>query len=274
MTDWNARRIDIPLDLDPREITIFTKPGSRSYEDLKIHNAADEPIEIIPTLVMPEYFKQTVNNVLLQNLSAVDWLSIQPETLELDSYDTRNLRITARMPEDALRFSSYYSLLELKVVYPNGETAGTLPVKICVSNENASSEPEVTCTGVELIEQNVETGEYLVNAEFLNNSPVHINPEKSRAVIAYDDGYARTGALMTSPDSGMLLPYKGRIYTGTIDISSLDPGAYALEVMMLYTPERRITKQIAIRIIEEDNHKIPIVTDLNVKSENLTKVTW
>ena len=267
---------DVPLDLDPREVIISTNPGSTRYGDISIHNAADEVIQIYPVLGIPQSFQgKAKDNVIIQDaMTCLKWLSFVPQTLLIPNYQTRNFKIAANMPEDAGQYPYYYAALGLKVVYPDGQVAGTKWVNLCLENPNATSTPNIKLPMIDLTEINEEQSLYAVKATFVNSGTSHIIPEKVKAAVAKADGFGWTSVYMSSDKYGVLLPYEERFYQGILNFSNVAPDNYNLEVIMEYSSNKTFSKQVRIKVTGKGSTRIPEILEQNLKSNELVTVHW
>ena len=267
---------DVPLDITPREIIIETAPGLTSRSDhIKIHGAVDERIEIQPILKVPESLKGIAdeNGKLEDSLTCLDWLSFRPEKLTLGSFQTRNLSITVDMPEDALKYPNYYAALGLKVVYPDGQVAGTTWLNVCVKNKNAIPNADVKCTALSLVEISATNSEYTLQAKFENNGTTHILPTKVRAAVVKAEGLGYTSAMLYSDKAGMFMPKEKRYYTAIMDFSSLEPDDYYIEVLMEYPTKQEVKRQKRITIKDHRGTRVPELLD-NEDVTELIPVQW
>lgn len=267
---------DVPLDIDPQEIIFEMSPGLRRFENLKIHGAVTEKIKIQPIFDVPAAFKGKIDkNVKVEDaFTCIKWLSIEPKELTLEDYLTRNFSITAQMPEGAVNFPNYYAALGLKVVYPDGQDAGTKWINICVENKNAKPEPEIICSAINFVETTKTSSEYIIQSGFKNIGNTHIVPTKVRVAVVKAEGFGYTSAMLNTDKAGMFLPYETRNYSGFLDFSGVPADDYNLEVLMDYPPEQKVRKQIRISVREVDGRKIPEIISTDVKSDELVNVQW
>lgn len=266
---------DVPLDLDPKEVIIEMLPGLKRSGDIKVHLAINEKVKVIPILDVPKCFKGIAgeNNEKIENdLTCLNWLSFEPKELTLEGYRTLNLRITADMPENALKYSNYYASLGFKVVYPDGQVAGTTWVNVCIKNKNAKPQANIKCTAINLTQINASKSTYLIQAKYENGGNTHIDPAKVRAAVVKAEGYGYTSAMMSADKPGMFLPYDKRYYTGVLDFSSLPPDDYNLEVLMNYPNEQKVQRQVRIRVRDIRGRRSPEILDEEVKE--LIPVQW
>ncbi len=266
---------DVPLDLDSKDIVIETSPGLRRSGELKVHLAINEKVKVIPILDVPKCFNGIVggnNEKISSVLTCMNWLSFEPKELSLEGYRTRNLKITADMPENALKYPNYYASLGLKVVYPDGQEAGTTWVNVIVNNKNASPKAEIKCTSINLTEINASKSTYAIQAKFQNGGTTHIQPTMVRAAVVKAEGYGFTSAMLSTDKAGMFLPYDERYYTGILAFSSLDPDDYNLEVLMDYPTAQKVQKQVRIRVRDIRGRRAPEILDEPVKE--LIQVQW
>jgi hypothetical protein len=271
---------DVPIDLDPGELTITASPGSKRYGYLKVHNATTEDIRIEAILDIPKPFKGiAANNVVVADaMTCLKWLSFDPKTLSLSEYETRTLGISVEMPEDATRYPYYYAALGLKGTYPDGQDAGTTWVNLCIDNKNTTAQPEdIECYSVNLTEFDAEKSEYLVQASFKNDGTTHIIPTTIKAAVVQADGFGRTAAMLKSNIYGMFLPYESRYYSGILDFSSVAEDDYNLEALMEFPTDQQVQqvrKQIRIRVTKNGDKKVPEIIERDVKSTDLIQVKW
>ena len=268
---------EAPLDLDPRDIMISTKPGSSRYVDLEIHNASDEKVTIKGVFGIPAILASGAGNEKAagQDLTCPSWLKMLPDTLELDSYATRKVRISAEMPESAIAYSNYYALLGLYSYYPDGKQAGTTIANVCVSNMDALVEPKVVGNQLYFNEYDAANGQYLVIARFINTGTVHVTPKRCRAGIV-DTALSpvpRVTADLGSRDLGMLLPFEDRYFSEIIDISSLPEGRYRFEVVLQYD-QGQVKRQVQMVIRTVDGVKIPTIEYQQEQLSDLFEVQW
>lgn len=271
---------DVPLDLNPREISISVTPGSTRFGDISIHNATDEQIEVQPLFGIPGPFKGIVgkdNKVVGDAMTCLKWLSFEmnKDKFSLASYGTHNLRIRAEMPENATDYPCYYGAIGLKVIYPDGQNGGTTWVNVCAGNQDVMANTDIECLTINLVEQDAERSEYYVSATFVNNGLTHIVPTRIVAAVAKaGDEFGRTTTMLSSLNYGMLLPYESRTYTGTLNFANIDPDAYNLQVLMEFPPGQKVQKQIQIKVTKVGNKKVPEITEQNVKTTDFVEVKW
>lgn len=266
---------DVPIDLETKDIVIEMSPGLRRSSDLKVHLAINEKVKVIPILDVPKSFNGKVganNEKIANDLTCLDWLSFEPKELTLADFRTLNFRIIAKMPENALKYPNYYASLGLKVVYPDGQEAGTTWLNVCVNNKNANPKAEVKCTAINLTEINASKSTYAIQAKFENGGSTHVYPTMVRTAVVKAEGYGYTSAMLNTDKPGMFLPYDSRYYTGTLDFSSLPPDDYYLEVLMDYPTAQKVQRQVRIRVRDIRGRRSPEILDEEVKE--LIPVQW
>ncbi len=268
---------DVPLDVEPRELFMEINPGSTRFASISIHNATEEKIEIQPVLDIPVPFKGYTgkdNKIIAEERTCLKWISCDVDKLNLTSYQARNLRLGVTMPENATEYPCYYATLGLKVLYPDGQSGGTTWINIAVGSKNVPVNTDIQCISIKLAEFDREKSEYMVSADFGNNGDWHIEPSKVLAAVAKAGEYGRTTSMLSSDTYGMLLPYETRTYNGTLNLSTVDPNIYNLEVKMEYPPTQTVRKQIQIRVNKVGDKRVPEILEQNVKSNNLIEVKW
>ena len=209
---------DVPLDIEPREVVIDMRPGLKRNFNIKIHAAISEKIDIIPLLDVPKSFKGKVDGTtkLEDALSCVKWISFRQDKLTLEGFKSRNFTLVIDMPKDAVKFPNYYASLGLKVVYPDGQIAGTTWLNVCVSNENASSKPDIKCNAISLHEVNATKSIFSLQASYQNNGTSHITPTRVRAAVVKAEGLGYTSAFLSTDKTGMLMPYETRYFSAPL----------------------------------------------------------
>ena len=273
-----SAKSEAPLDLDPLDITIKTKPGSSRFAELEIHNASDEKVSIQGVFGIPRILASGAGTVSAsgQDITCPNWLKMIPDTFTLDSYATRKVRINAEMPESAIAHSNYYALLGLYSFYPDGQKAGTTTANICVSNMDALVEPKVVGTQLYFEESDPANSKYLVIARFVNVGTVHITPKKCKVGIV-DTALSpvpRVTASLGSRDLGMMLPFEDRYFSEIIDLSSLPDGRYRFEVVLEYEQGQTAKRQVQMTIRTEGGVKVPTIERQQEQLPEIFEVTW
>jgi len=268
---------EAPLDLDPLDVTIRTKPGSSRYVDLEIRNASDEQVTIKGVFGIPRVLATGAGTMEAsgQDLTCPSWLKIVPDTLTLDSYAKRKVRIIADMPDSAIAHSNYYALLGLYSYYPDGQQAGTTLANVCVSNTDALVEPKVVGKQLYFEQSDSENAKYLVISQFINMGTIHVTPRRCRVGIV-DPAVSpvpMVTASLGSRDLGMLLPFESRSYSEIIDLSSLDDGRYVFEVVLEYE-QGRAERQVQMTITTEGKVKVPRIERQQEQLPEIFEVKW
>ena len=268
---------EVPLDLLPDCLELSTKPGARSNGYFEIYNAGPERVKVISSLGFPQILAgKTIGQVKVSDMSCTDWLFLPEEkAIDLSGNGNRNLRIRTEMPPNALQFPYYYAEVNLEAIYSDGESAGVKKAIVCVKNENVVNvEPDVKFLILDIREQDRANSVYVVLVGFVNEGKVHIVPKKCIALVAAADGYGRTFATLKANKGGILLPSERRTFSGNIDFSTVEPGDYHLEVMLEHLSGNKTTKQITLRVTEENNVKVPHIMQQNLKSSEIIPIKW
>ncbi|MBN1973042.1 MAG: hypothetical protein JW787_05350 [Sedimentisphaerales bacterium] len=267
---------DVPLDVNPAEIIIPMRPGTTREGSAKAYSAVIDKIQIQPILDIPKAFKDiaTTQGLIAEELSCLKWLTVTPGNFFLENYQGRNITVSAKMPENALKYPNYYASLGLKTSYLDGQSAGTTWFNICLENPDMKIEPKIICSAINFEEYNISKSEYYVQAAFQNIGQTHIFPSRVRAAAVKADGFGRTAALLNCDKYGMFMPYETRYYKGILNFSSVAVDDYNLEVLMNYPPDGAVKRQIRLRVKEVGKRKIPEIIDKNVDSTELMPVNW
>ncbi len=268
---------EAPLDLDPLDITISTKPGSSRPMNIEIQNASDEKVTIQGVFGIPSILASgaATEKATGQDLTCPNWLKMVPETFELNSYAKRTVRITADMPESAIAHSNYYALLGLYAFYPDGEQAGLTTANVCVSNMDALEAPKVVGTQLYFEESDPANSKYLVIARFVNTGTVHVTPMRCRAGIVdtTESPVPMVTADLGSRDLGMMLPFEDRYFSEIIDISSLPDGIYRFEVVLKHDKGDAV-RQVQMNIRTVNGVQIPTIVRQQEQLPEIFEVKW
>jgi len=266
---------DAPLDLFPSDVSIESMPGATRSAVIKVYNGSDETVNVQATLGLPHVlYNATLDNVRGVDLSCADWVTVTPEKFTLRGEGgMQQVRINTKMPVSTTTYPCYYGVLGLWGSYPDGRNAGLTSAKICVNNREIQVAPKAEA--LKLIPSATEGSQYLIVASFGNFGVVHFKPISCKAgVTAITGGVPRSSALLTSKETGLMLPLETRDFSGLMDFSHLPADLYRLSAALDYAPNVRATKQIAIRVSIEGGRRVVDVVGIQEELGEIVEVKW
>jgi hypothetical protein len=205
-----------------------------------------------------------------EDLACAEWVQVVPEKFTLRGGARQNLRILAKMPNAELTHASYYTLLDLRASYPDGQNAGVTTALICV--ENKSVEPKPTAQPMKLTIAAMEESKYVVVGRFGNVGNIHFTPVCG-AMATTAAGASMTGALL-SGKTGVMLPLEVRDFSGIVDFSKLAAGMGRLTAILEYAGEQ-VSTEIPIRVsIGPGEQRTVEIVKLEEQPEEKLGVEW
>lgn len=272
--EGDKRIVDVPsdaaMDLDPRELTIEALPGATRARPMKVINASEEVVEIDVELAVPDEMRHAVisdgqgRTIRGDQMSCVEWLEVEPRQFRLRGHTSRNLRVTARMPNSDNPFPNYYATVRLKARYPDGQTAGATIGRVHVKTRKAESEPRILGKLLTLGES--APGRYFVTAHFSNSGNVHVLPRCRAALTMMPSGMLRKWIDLSGEayekGGGSMLPCETRKFAGVLDVADVLPGRYRLTAIFEYGIGLSEQVQKMINITEVNGRKMVELEEL------------
>ena len=272
---------DAPLDLNPQDVILSGLPGSTRTEILNVHNASDAIVDIQTLFALPTSLAGRASTTFRgESLGCPEWLRVEPNHFKLGSYQDKRVRIIADIPESATDFPWHYAVLGLYSHYPDGQTAGLTTANICVGNDTVSPEVNVRARNLQILDHDPQKSEFSVWIEFTNDGHTYFEPKRCKAGLAIISGpYAgqvRSSATMRSDQPGVLLPLETRGYSGVLDLSSVEPDQYRLEVTLEYGVGQSIRKQSAIQVSVINGRRTVTTTRTadEIAPNDIIEVNW
>jgi hypothetical protein len=252
---------DAPLDVDPADLIIKSLPGATRTGMIKIVNATSETVNIRAALGLPKVLRSTVfGDVRGQDLDCTSWIKIMPEQFTLQGEGGRqNLQVIATMPNPAVTYPCYYSLLALWATYPDGQGAGVTTMPICIRDTNIQAEPEAQ--GLRIDIQDLGASKYLIAAQFGNFKTIHFTPITVKAAIIPTTGAAAASgvpraSIFLSGDPSLMLPFETRQFSGVMDFSNIPADNYLLVGRLEYAPSQFARTQKLIQVSIEGGKRV------------------
>lgn len=250
--------IDAVLSLDPPELTLTAVPGAMRQERVTIINSSEESVQVDIETTIPKKMVgmavQLPNGMSIrgEELACASWLQVEPKQFTLPGYGRKNVRVIAEMPGIGSPFPNYYADLKLHASYPDGQLAGTAEGSIFVQTYGTQAEARVE-KGTFAVHESAP-GRYIVTARFSNMGVTHVMPRcHGRLLLASDDSIRKRFAMNESYDeSGKLLPFESRPFTGILDVSDVGEGLYRLVAILEHDKGNPVFSQQAIQIRNEN----------------------
>lgn len=276
--DVERLAVDAALDLDQREVIIESLPGSVRTTSIMVQNASDEILNVRAALSLPrELAGKVISNVRGTDMDCTPWIEIKPEKFTLKGVgSTQIVRITSRMPKDAIYCPNYYTNLDFWSFYPDGQRAGTTPARLAVKNTKFAVEPKADV--ISMNSYHISGSKYQVVGRFNNVGITHFTPIRCKAAVTeLTSNIPRISTILQSDLSlrGLyMLPSENRNFSGIMNLSLLDPGEYRLSVAMQYVEGKWQSKQAAIRITTEGGRRILETIGMQEDLKQVLEVKW
>jgi len=264
----NAHSADSPLDVEPANSFIDITPGATRSSSIQVVNGSEEGVTVNVELALPGHMATASSSrgVRGDDLSCVDWVTVEPRQLTMKGYSRANLRVIAKMPKGAAQYPCYYGTLKLQASYRDGQPAGTSETYICVQNKQVTASPAIATTVLTISE--ASPSRYLVTAGYMNGGETYVTPScqgvLSVAGVAGVATYKRF--LMTSENLGqkkIQLPFEARVFTGVLDVSDIPPGNYFVTSILHWpgSPVEGLQRQQTIVVEEKGGRKYARMTE-------------
>ncbi|UCF14291.1 MAG: hypothetical protein JSW59_12825, partial [Phycisphaerales bacterium] len=168
--------VDAALDLDQRELTIESLPGSTRTTLMRVQNASDETVNVRAMLGIPrELVSAVLGDVKGVDMDCTQWIDVQPRKFTLKGEGgTQVVRITSNMPESAVKCPNYYANLDFWSYYPDGQNAGVTRAKLAVSNTKFKVEPKAWVSSMNAT--HLSGSNYQIVGRFNNPGLTHFTP--------------------------------------------------------------------------------------------------
>lgn len=253
------------IDLDKEELFIDILPGSIRQGSILVGNGCEDPVTVNAEFILPPHMLNIINGQGIKgdDLGCADWVTLQPSQFKLNGYGRRNLNVIVRMPATATKYSHYYGTLRLHTTYEDGSPAGTKTALVCLNNTKVAAENLIGSTTFTLAE--LTPSRYLVTAGFLNSGVTYVTP-KCRGALTGPLSAIYKQFLMNSEahgQTGILLPFETRAFSGILDISEIPPGTYRLTAVLEHGtrsaqnpgPATNTQNQMLIEVSEQGGQK-------------------
>jgi len=254
---------DVPLMMDDLVQVEAASGGTRSTS-FTIENPTETDVSVATAIATPGNLRGVaLGDLDGQELSAADWVELNPDRFRLRGGGSRTVRVIARAPEDLSDHPHFYADLHIGAFYPDGQSAGRWKTVIDAAVPGVDSAPRCKLENVLVSEG--EDG-YIVTARFTNIGDVHVRPSCTAALR--DTDAIRMQTELTS-ETGIALPLSVMEWSGTLSLGGVKPGDYMLEVSLKYGAEAT-AGQVPVRIskTEDGETQMTVLEDTDAAQES------
>ncbi len=234
---------DIPLEITPSFARLDARPGATRTLVVTVRNLADFPARLRVQALVPSEIRSLVSRSggEAPSFSCDAWLEVQPAEFELAPGRSRNVRVLARVPEDAE--GSYYARLLFEgsdltdTLHVQRETLAWVATPGQVTREAKLGSPELAALGGTT---------YTVKLSLRNIGSIHFEPKGSVSVVGVM-GDALATAPMTS-DKPLVLRHAETTMAGNLDLKTLSNGDYDLKCVVALGDEATAAAAALLRV--------------------------
>ena len=266
------------LSVEPSSLIVDNIiPGATRSMPIQVMNGSEEDVTVNAELILPEHMQSAVSaqGVKGDDLGCAGWVTVNPPTFTLKGHARRSVMILTKMPKEAAKYPSYYGTLRLHVSYADGKPAGTKDALICAQNKKVAGTVLLGATVLTVSESG--PARYLASASFSNTGETHVTGLSCQGALSIVGGGGGGAAIvkwfqMSSEaygQTGLMLPFESRSFSGVLDVSNVAPGAYYVTSILKgpgVLPAEGIQKQIAIEVSEQGGRKYARMVDLGNKT--------
>jgi len=244
---------DVPLIVTPAQLDVKTLPGSLRTVIVTLENPTAQAVQVAAWAAFPPELKGVaLGNVRGDEFDCSAWMRVDPATVELPGNSRQNIKITFLPPKGKVLQPNCYANIDMKVITPDGQTVGALSVPVWAqTSAEADLEPAIQ---KRLLTISQEDGDmYAVNALFENIGNVHFLPEVSIRLLTQSGRAIQVNKLDTNITR--VLPLGRPQYTGALDFSTVNPGAYVIWAM-LTAGGKQVNSSLPIKVELDGEQKV------------------
>jgi len=244
---------DVALIVKPEQVEVKALPGSMRTAILTLQNPTTQPVRVATRAAFPSELQGVaLGTVKGDEFACSSWMRVEPATLELPGNSRQNIKVTLIPPKGQALQPNCYANIDLKVTTPDGQSVGDLQVPVWVqTTATADLEPAIK-PGLLTITQ--EQGDlYAVTALFENVGNVHFMPEVAIKLLTAAGRPVQIKQI--DSDISRVLPLGRPHYTGALDFSTVNPGAYIIWAI-LTTGGTQVNSSLPIRIEMNGEQKV------------------
>jgi hypothetical protein len=258
-------KTEISLDVQPNPASIQAVPGSTRSTFVEVINRSQETVNVEAQLILPPHMLGIVNGrgIRGEDLGCADWVTVAPTQFSLRGYAKRNVGLLVRMPKDGMKYPTYYGTLRLRVTYADGTPAGMKTAPVCIEYKQGTGTTLLKPTVLTVSETNASR--YLVTAAYSNMGETYVKPVcegiLSKPGVGGGAASILKRFLMTSEaygQTGVMLPFDARVFSGALDVSDVDPGTYYVTSALNWEggPTNGLQEQRIIIVEEQGGRKV------------------
>lgn len=222
-----ALATDIDLEVAPAVLEYTYRAGARRSAIIAVTNPALDPVEVTVGVTLPEGMAGRASATVRDtDLSAVDWIAVQPAQFVLRPGQTRNLRLLASFPDAEPSQQNHYAALAFEARYADGQRAGSAAGLVEVSREGGEDRPEIALAPLRLATTGT-AGEHALALRATNVGNVLLAPAAEYRVLDAAGAVVASGPL-ESEISDPLMPLAERDFGGTLSAAALPQGDLVL----------------------------------------------
>jgi hypothetical protein len=265
------------LSVEPSSLIVDNViPGATRSMPIQVTNGSEEDVTVNAEVLLPDHMLSAVTpqGVKGDDLGCAGWVTVNPPTFTMKGHGRRSVVILTKMPKESGKYPSYYGTLRLHVSYADGKPAATKDSLICVQNKKVVGTPLLGATVLTVSESG--PSRYLASASFSNLGETHVTALSCQGALskvgAGGGGAAIVKWFQMSSEAygqtGLLIPFESRSFSGALDVSNVEPGAYFVTSILKYAggPADGIQKQITIEVNEQGGRKYARMVDLGNKT--------
>lgn len=258
---------DIPLLIDPPEVSVSAVAGSRRTINLTLSNPSTETVQVEGQFLIPP----SLRNVTRDTLSGTDfdcspWLAVDAPSFTLKGGEMRHCRLTVTVPKTpGTLLPEYYADLLLKLSHPDGQAAGSYTIPLCVTNTRMDGEPKALAGDVSIAQEN--EGQYTVTTRFTNIGNIAFTPSSGLRLVTPTGRIVLDSMMQSTSANSRMLPLCTPVFTGTLDFSKVPAGDYLVVATMSYAKNGSVSTSLPVHVEIVNEQRIVTVIDQPVAGE-------
>ena len=262
----DAVAYDTALTLEPEMVQMDVAPGTTRTAAVRIENPGEDAVTVRMAAITPDDLRGVAMGELRGDAySAEPWTEIQPAEFTIRPGGWRNVRVISRVPREDVARANYYADLLLEGRYADGQNAGVTRSIVHLARRGVEAEPRGMIERI-LVAEGDAPSEHVVQARFVNIGNVHLEPVGDVQVLS---GRGTVARARLAADPGPVLPLGKRSFSGTLDLSQVDPGYYVLRASFGYGFQLSTADQLLMEVIEETDEAGNAVRRVAVLDEDV-----
>lgn len=238
---------DITLPVEPSVFEYSYAPGATRSGLITIENPAISPIEVSLSVALPEGMEGRASAAMRDtDISAVDWITVTPETFLLRPGQARNVRLLAVFPDADAAQQNYFAEITADAHYLDGQRAGSATGLVEVSRPDAVNVPALELTQLQVAATEAPAT-YGLSLRATNTGNMRLSPEISFLVVDAAGEAVSRGTLESDIETP-LLPLEERAYGSAVNFGDLPPADYVLLITVNHAGERLSDARMSVSL--------------------------